>query len=116
MKKILFLLLIPSLLVLNCGGDEDSSSGRPDFSRFSSFSANRSTSVETMTVELSTIADQVRSYGTVKVQDLVSVSPQVSNRLTRIYVDLGDQVERGELMAKFTIKHLEINLTKLMHN
>ena len=53
-----------------------------------------------MTVELSTIADQVRSYGTVKVQDLVSVSPQVSNRLTRIYVDLGDQVERGELMAK----------------
>lgn len=100
MKKILFLLLIPSLLVLNCGGDKDSSSGRPDFSRFSSFSANRSTSVETMTVELSTIADQVRSYGTVKVQDLVSVSPQVSNRLTRIYVDLGDQVERGELMAK----------------
>ena len=44
-----------------------------------------------MTVELSTIADQVRSYGTVKVQDLVSVSPQVSNR-PRIYVDLGDQV------------------------
>ena len=42
-----------------------------------------------MTVELSTIADQIRSYGTVKVQDLVSVSPQVSNRLTKIYVDLG---------------------------
>ena len=100
MKNLLFLLLIPSLLVLNCGGDEDASSGRPDFSRFSGFSANRSTSVETVTLELSTIADQVRSYGTVKAQDLVSVSPQVSNRLTNIYVDLGDEVEQGELMAK----------------
>ena len=100
MKNLLYLLLIPSLLVLNCGGDDDASSGRPDFSRFSGFSANRSTSVETVTLELSTIADQVRSYGTVKAQDLVSVSPQVSNRLTNIYVDLGDEVEQGELMAK----------------
>ena len=100
MKNLLFLLLIPSLLVLNCGGDDDASSGRPDFSRFSGFSANRSTSVETFTLELSTIADQIRSYGTVKAQDLVSVSPQVSNRLTKIYVDLGDKVKRGELMAK----------------
>ena len=100
MKNLLFLLLIPSLLVLGCGGDDDASSGRPDFSRFSGFSANRSTSVETVTLEVSSIADQVRSYGTVKAQDLVSVSPQVSNRLTKIYVDLGDEVERGELMAK----------------
>ena len=116
MKNLLFLLLIPSLLVLNCGGDDDASSGRPDFSRFSGFSANRSTSVETFTLELSTIADQIRSYGTVKAQDLVSVSPQVSNRLTKIYVDLGDKVKRGELMEKSMIKHLGISLIRLRHS
>jgi len=111
-KKTLFLLLIPSLLILNCGGDDESSNGRPDFSRFGGFSANRSTSVETMTVELSTIADQVRSYGTVKAQDLVSVSPQVSNRLTDIYVDLGDTVEAGQLMAKIYDKTFRDQLSQ----
>ena len=112
MKKTLFLLLIPSLLILNCGGDDESSNGRPDFSRFGGFLANRSTSVETMTVELSTIADQVRSYGTVKAQDLVSVSPQVSNRLTDIYVDLGDKVEAGQLMAKIYDKTFRDQLSQ----
>ena len=112
MKKTLFLLLIPSLLILNCGGDDESSNGRPDFSRFGGFLANRSTSVETMTVELSTIADQVRSYGTVKAQDLVSVSPQVSNRLTDIYVDLGDTVEAGQLMAKIYDKTFRDQLSQ----
>jgi len=111
-KKTLFLLLIPSLLILNCGGDDESSNGRPDFSRFGGFLANRSTSVETMTVELSTIADQVRSYGTVKAQDLVSVSPQVSNRLTDIYVDLGDKVEAGQLMAKIYDKTFRDQLSQ----
>ena len=65
-----------------------------------------------MTVELSTIADQVRSYGTVKVQDLVSVSPQVSNRLTNIYVDLGDTVEAGQLMAKIYDKTFRDQLSQ----
>jgi RND family efflux transporter MFP subunit len=98
-KKHLFLLLIPALFILQCGGGDDSSQ-RPDFSRFAGFSANRTTSVETITVSQSTIADQVRSYGTVKAQDLVTVVPQVSNRLTNIYVDLGDEVRAGQLMAK----------------
>ena len=65
-----------------------------------------------MTVELSTIADQVRSYGTVKAQDLVSVSPQVSNRLTDIYVDLGDKVEAGQLMAKIYDKTFRDQLSQ----
>lgn len=65
-----------------------------------------------MTVELSTIADQVRSYGTVKAQDLVSVSPQVSNRLTNIYVDLGDTVEAGQLMAKIYDKTFRDQLSQ----
>ncbi len=111
-KKTLFLLLIPSLLVLNCGGDDETSNGRPDFSRFGGFSANRSTSVETMTVELSTISDQVRSYGSVKAQNLVSVSPQVTNRLTNIYVDLGDTVRNGQLMAKIYDKTFEDQLSQ----
>ncbi len=49
---------------------------------------------------LSPIADQVRSFGTVKAQDVITIAPQVSNRITRFYVDLGDTVRQGQLLAK----------------
>jgi RND family efflux transporter MFP subunit len=48
----------------------------------------------------------------VKAQDLVSVSPQVSNRLTDIYVDLGDTVEAGQLMAKIYDKTFRDQLSQ----
>src|SRR5690554_4810494 len=60
----------------------------------------RSTSVEAQPVNIGTISEQVRSYGTIKAQNIVQVSPQVSNRITKIYVDLGDEVKKGQSLAK----------------
>ena len=42
----------------------------------------------------------------------MSVSPQVSNRLTDIYVDLGDTVETGQLMAKIYDKTFRDQLSQ----
>lgn len=58
------------------------------------------TSVETQNVTFSSIADQVRSFGTIKAQDVIAITPQISNRITRFYVDLGDTVRQGQLLAK----------------
>lgn len=58
------------------------------------------TSVETRTVEQKDIARQIRSFGTVQAQDIVQVSPQVSNRITNIYANLGDTVRQGQALAK----------------
>lgn len=58
------------------------------------------TSVEVETVTNSSISDQIRSFGTIRAQDVVSIIPQVSNRVVRIYTDLGDSVSRGQLLAK----------------
>lgn len=58
------------------------------------------TSVEVIPVEISSISDQVRSFGTIRAQDVVNINPQVSNRVVEIHADLGDEVNRGQILAK----------------
>lgn len=57
-------------------------------------------SVEVATVQTGSISKQVRSFGTIRAQDVVQITPQVSNRVTRIHADLGDEVTQGQLLAK----------------
>lgn len=63
-------------------------------------SQNPGTSVETFTVTQSDISQQIKSYGNIRAQEIIEVTPQVSNRVTQIYVDLGDTVQQGEVLAK----------------
>lgn len=58
------------------------------------------TSVEVVLVQTASISDQIRSFGTIRSQDVVNINPQVSNRVTQIHADLGDTVRQGDLMAK----------------
>ncbi|MEX0723369.1 MAG: efflux RND transporter periplasmic adaptor subunit [Gracilimonas sp.] len=99
MKKNILLLSFISAFIINCGGDSNES-GQNGFSGFAGSQEQRTTSVETSDIEIGSIAEQVRSYGNVKAQNVISVQPQVSNRLTRLYVDLGDTVQQGQTLAK----------------
>jgi RND family efflux transporter MFP subunit len=60
----------------------------------------RSTTVEVRDVQLGEISDQIRTYGTVRAQDNVRVTPQVSERVVRILSDLGDTVRVGQVLAR----------------
>ncbi|WP_290876582.1 efflux RND transporter periplasmic adaptor subunit [Gracilimonas sp.] len=100
MKKKISLLSLISLFIISCGGGNSNENGRSNFSMFGGNGSQRSTSVETSEIEIGTIADQVRSYGNVKAQNVISVVPQVSNRITNLYVDLGDTVQQGQALAK----------------
>jgi RND family efflux transporter MFP subunit len=80
-----------------CGGEGDQNSERPNGR---SDRANRGTSVEVIEVQRSSISQQIRSFGTIKAQELIEITPQVSNRITKIHVDLGDTVRQGQLMAE----------------
>lgn len=107
MKKLFFSVFILSFIFLGCGGsDSDESSNAPSGGGWGSGGwgagggGDRVTSVEVKTVTLQPIAEQVRSYGTVKAQDVIAVTPQITNRITRFYVDLGDTVRQGQLLAK----------------
>ncbi len=104
MKNLLFLAFILSLVFLGCGGSDEESSSNSNNGGWGGWSAggnnDRITSVETQNVTLQPIADQVRSFGTIKAQDVISITPQVSNRINRFYVDLGDTVRQRQLLAK----------------
>ncbi|MEO9887551.1 MAG: efflux RND transporter periplasmic adaptor subunit [Balneola sp.] len=102
-KSILSAVLLLSLLLIGCGGDAEESNPAQN-ARFSGWgggaAGGRITSVETEAVTRQPIADQVRSFGTIKAQDVVAITPQVSNRIVKLYADLGDTVRQGQLLAK----------------
>ncbi|MFD2531839.1 efflux RND transporter periplasmic adaptor subunit [Gracilimonas halophila] len=100
MKKTAFLLSFLSIFIISCGGNNSGENGQSNFSRFGGQAGQRTTSVETNEIEIGSIAEQVRSYGNVKAQNVISVQPQVSNRITEFYVDLGDTVRQGQALAK----------------
>ncbi len=91
----LLLIVLAALLVGSCGGGNDAQ--RPGGWQGS---ARQATSVEVSEVTTASISAQVRSYGSIRAQDVVTIIPQVSNRITRIHADLGDTVRQGQLLAK----------------
>lgn len=100
MKQTLLQVLLLSVLLISCGGDDTGENGQSNFGAFGQNGGQRATSVETSDIQLGTISEQVRSFGNVKAQNVVSVIPQVSNQVSRLYVDLGDSVQQGQTLAK----------------
>ena len=86
------------VLISACSSDSSNSENSPG--DFRQFRGGQATSVEAVPVQTSTISDQIRSFGTIRAQDVVNVNPQVSNRITKIHADLGDSVQQGDLLAK----------------
>jgi RND family efflux transporter MFP subunit len=89
----LFILFI----VYSCGSDSDN---QTQFQRPGGGGGGQATSVEVAPVQIESISEQIRSFGTIRAQDVVSITPQVSNRVVRIHVDLGDNISRGQIMAE----------------
>ncbi|MEX2605459.1 MAG: efflux RND transporter periplasmic adaptor subunit [Gracilimonas sp.] len=100
MTKSFLQVILLSLFIISCGNSNSNQNSPQNFSMFGGNNAQRTTSVETNDVEIGSIAEQVRSFGNIKAQNVVSVVPQVSNRITEIYVDLGDSVSQGQALAK----------------
>jgi len=84
-------------MLVSCGGNGNN---QPSFQGPGGFGGQQETSVEAVPVQTGTISEQVRAYGSIRAQDVVIITPQVSNRVTRIHVDLGDEVSQGQLMAE----------------
>lgn len=90
-----FTIFALSFFLISCGGP-------PEDGRFGGDGNKKkqAQSVEVTTVERGTISDQILTFGTIRSQEFISVTPQISQRITRFYVDLGDTVRRGQPLAK----------------
>lgn len=96
MKKSSYYFAIISLIVLQaCSGNNG-----PPANFNNSGQQQQRTSVETVTAETKSISDQIKSFGNIRAEEIVNITPQVSNRITHIYADLGDTVRQGDVMAK----------------
>lgn len=92
--------LFAALFLASCGGSnqEDTGPGGWGFGGFGG--GGPAASVEAIPVQSATISEQVNTYGTIQAQDVVSITPQVSNRVIRILADLGDPVSSGQVLAE----------------
>jgi RND family efflux transporter MFP subunit len=99
LKKLLLLTgtLLFGAILSSCNSG---SSDQNQFNRQGMTRGGQATSVEVVPVQAETISDQVRSFGTIRAQDVVSITPQVSNRVTAIRADLGDNVVQGQVLAE----------------
>lgn len=93
--SIPFIILLTVLV--SCGGDEPQ---QTQFQRPGNFRGQGAISVEVIPVQSGTISEQVKAFGNIQTEELVEIMPQVSNRVTKVHVDLGDNVNQGQLMAE----------------
>ncbi len=56
--------------------------------------------VKTVTIEKRDLTAQVYGNGTVEAKVIVGVSSKITGRIVELYADQGDQVKRGQLLAK----------------
>ncbi|MCW9707885.1 efflux RND transporter periplasmic adaptor subunit [Fodinibius salsisoli] len=100
MKKLLpYSIVVAIIFFQACGGNTEGPNN-PGPGGGMNPAANPGISVETIVASTSDISEQIKSFGNIRAAEIVNVTPQVSNRVTAIYADLGDTVRQGEVMAK----------------
>lgn len=93
----LFYFVFLAVFLMSCSGDDANDNAG---SRFGGGGFNRGTSVQVSEVQPSQISDLVRGYGNIRARDVVRITPQTSERVTRLHADLGDTVQVGDLLAE----------------
>lgn len=100
MKNLFFIVGVSIVLSFFISCSSDSADQPPSFGGPGGPGGGQATSVEVVPIETGIISDQIRSFGTIEAEDVVSVTPQVSDRVTEILVDLGDEISQGQVMAR----------------
>lgn len=98
LRSYFLVTTIFSVVLLSCSSEEPNQAQNRGWGQAGG--NGTPTSVEVLPVTTSSISDQLRSFGTIRAQDVVNINPQVSNRITNIYADLGDTVRQGQVLAK----------------
>ena len=63
--------------------------------------------VEVAQVERGTLREVISLVGSLKPKEQVEVSPKITGRVEKIYVDVGDQVEAGAVLAELEGEELD---------
>ncbi|MCH8494251.1 MAG: efflux RND transporter periplasmic adaptor subunit [Balneolales bacterium] len=97
LEKRIAILFIGLLLTVTWSCSRGGDSAQPGFGGGGGFT--RATTVEVRDVQRAEISDQIRSFGSVRAQDNVRVTPQINMNIREIRADLGDTVRTGQVLA-----------------
>lgn len=75
--------------------------------------ANKAVSVEVLEVDYRFLEEKIKLSGTLLSNEEVSLRPEGSGTLTKIFFEEGDYVEKGQLLAQLNTNLLEANLKKV---
>jgi len=95
-KQTPYYVLILLFIIQGCSGGSQTPNGGPGNGN----QEDPATSVETFTAESKDISRQIKSFGNIRAQEIVQITPQVTNRITQVYAELGDTVQQGDVLAK----------------
>jgi len=103
----LLLLAVICSTVLGCGGDDPAeSSGSQDVTR----APESISDFTTQEVVVHKVADSVRAIGTVQACQEVEISSEISGRIKKILITVGDHVKRGDLLVELDDETRQIAL------
>jgi len=96
-----FTIILLSLLIINCGGKKKSESEK-----------TTAIAVATEEVKNQDIQGVLGFFGNISGDQSVKVFSTVPNRVTNIYVDIGDQVSKGQLLATISADKISDAVTQ----
>lgn len=94
MKKVLFLIVLSSLLVINgCNKQEEAGNRKTEEL------ANQPLPVEVIIVKQTEWIEDVSTYGSVKKPDIVEIFPKMPGKLVRLLVVEGQKIKNDKVIA-----------------
>ena len=105
----LLLLIGICSTVLGCGGDDPAESSGSKGVTTTPASISNFTTQE---VVVHKVADSVRAIGTVQACQEVEISSEISGRIKKILLTVGDHVKRGDLLVEIDDETRQIALTQ----
>lgn len=104
-KVLLFLSLLFLLLQLGCGGEEEEAGANKK--------REFSLPVQIGKVIFRDVVDQVRTVGNIQADQRVTITTEVKGQVSRIPVEEGSQVKKGDLLALIDPREYELERGRL---
>jgi len=99
--KSLILLFLAAGILVSC---------RPKNTKSDAAPTSGTAPVKVFKVEKRRISEKLFSTGTIEARQRITITPDVGGRIARIYVNEGDRVVKGQLLAEMDVEAIKLQL------
>lgn len=99
--KTLLLLVLAAGMIASC---------RPKTTKSETATTSGAAPVKVFRVEKRRISEKLSYTGTIEARQKITITPDVGGRIARIYVNEGDRVVKGQLLAEMDVESIKLQL------